>query len=60
MIEECIVCRREPVNVKNKNAVEVVKDGFVVGHGQNVSACGCRCFLDCRKVVSTAKELGIE
>ena len=30
--EECIVCRREPENVEDKNAVAVVKDGFVVGH----------------------------
>ena len=32
VIEECIVCRREPENVEGKNAVAVVKDGFVVGH----------------------------
>ena len=32
MIEECLVCRREPQNVEDKNAVAVVKDGFLVGH----------------------------
>ena len=32
MIEECIVCRREPEGVEDKNAVAVAKDGFVVGH----------------------------
>ena len=30
MIEECLICRREPQNVvEYKNAVAVVKDGFV-------------------------------
>ena len=32
MIEECLECRREPQNVEDKNAVAVVKDGFLVGH----------------------------
>ena len=32
VIEECIVCRRELENVKDKSAVAAVKDGFVVGH----------------------------
>ena len=31
MIEECLVYRREPRNAEDKNAVGVVKDGFVVG-----------------------------
>ena len=30
--EECIVRRREPENLEDKNAVAVVKDGFEVGH----------------------------
>ena len=34
MTEECIMCRREPENVEDKNAVAVVKYGFVVGHVQ--------------------------
>ena len=32
VIEECLVCRREPQNVEDKDAVAVVKDGFLVGH----------------------------
>ena len=31
-----VLCRREPENVEDKNAVAAVKDGFVVGH---VSKC---------------------
>ena len=55
MIEECLVCRREPQNVEDKNAVAVVKDGFVVGHVPKCFNLWSRCFFDCRKVVSTAK-----
>ena len=32
VIEECLVCKRERQNVEDKNAVVVVKDGFLVGH----------------------------
>ena len=32
MIEECLVGRREPQNVEDKNAIAVVKDDFLVGY----------------------------
>ena len=53
--EECIVCRREPENAEDKNAVAVVKDGFVVGHVPKCFSLWISMFLRFRKVVSTAK-----
>ena len=40
-IEECLLCRREPQNAEDKDAVAVVKDGLSLVMCQNVSTCGC-------------------